>query len=39
MIIGRLIPAGTGFATRQLKHYAMEKIGVKDSKVDIGIDG
>ena len=38
MIIGRLIPAGTGFATRQLKHYAMEKIGVKDSKVDIGID-
>ena len=35
MIVGRLIPAGTGFVTRQLKQKAVKLIGEGDKIVDI----
>ena len=35
MIVGRLIPAGTGFVTRQLKQKAVKLMGEGDKIVDI----
>ena len=35
MIIGRLMPAGTGFVTRKLKHKAMQIAGENGSTIDI----
>ena len=35
MIIGRLIPAGTGFVTRQYKKKAMKLSGEKETIINI----
>ena len=35
MIIGRLMPAGTGFVTRKFKHKAMQIAGENGSTIDI----